>query len=172
MLVKGGDPTNGKAISPVNIRHGNRVPNNAWQMGDIGHLLQTLVFLQVPHHGGTGKDEAVYPHLACAWNTPAIVIDALHLDRACFCHRFFPYKYPQSGNMRLAHRLPLPPARGKEHGPPYERGYPNVLWSDLGVSLCCSDTACWVGFSQDKVRLARVDGICQQLPRHRTTPKT
>ena len=33
------------------------------------------------------------------------------------------------------------------------------------------DAACWVDFSQDRVWLARVDGICQQLTRHRTTPK-
>src|SRR5262245_20515296 len=90
MLVKGGDATNRKAIPPVTVRHGNRVTHNPWQVGDMGDLLQTLVFLQVPYHGGAGKDEAIHPHLACPWNTPAIVIDALDLDRACCCHRFLP----------------------------------------------------------------------------------
>ena len=42
--------TDGKAVSPVNIRHRHGIAHYAGQKGNIGYLLQRLLFQDMPQH--------------------------------------------------------------------------------------------------------------------------
>jgi len=61
----------------VNVRHGDRRPDDARQVGDIGHLLHGLISLEVPHQPLVGEDQAIGAHPAVARDAPAIGIDTL-----------------------------------------------------------------------------------------------
>src|SRR5215831_15536728 len=94
MLVKGRHPTNGKAIPPVNIGHGDGMADNARRVRHIRYLLQALIVLKSLHHALTGKDQPIYPHLALTWQAPAVLIETLHCDAVCYSHTLSPFFSP------------------------------------------------------------------------------
>src|SRR2546422_4518034 len=75
--VKRGNATHGKAIAPVNIRHGKRIFDDARQRGNVGHLLQRLLLGNLAQHSFVGEDEPGHAHagLVGRWNLPTIVVD-------------------------------------------------------------------------------------------------
>src|SRR5206468_4759269 len=43
------DATDGKAVAPVNVRHGERIADDAREMRHVHHLAQTIIFLKSGH---------------------------------------------------------------------------------------------------------------------------
>jgi len=43
----GRDPADGKSITPVDVRHGNRPAHDAWESSRVGDLLDRLVLLDL-----------------------------------------------------------------------------------------------------------------------------
>jgi len=57
-----GHATNAEAISPVDVWHGQRRPDDSRQTRDVGHLLGRLVLLDLLDKDIIGVDHAVDAH--------------------------------------------------------------------------------------------------------------
>ena len=77
-----------EAVAPVNVRHGQRVPDDAGQRGDVGDLLGRLVLLDGIDQPLVGVNQAVHAHVRAVrlWNAPAVVINALQWSSVVVCH--------------------------------------------------------------------------------------
>ena len=80
VLIESGDATDGETISPMDIGHGQGVVDDAWQMGDMGDLIEARVFADISHHGFGGEYQAGHSHLSLAWNPNTDVVDTLNAD--------------------------------------------------------------------------------------------
>ena len=78
--VESRDPADRKAVTPVDIGHGNGRSDNPGQGGDIAHLIQSLLLFQSSDHVPAGEDQAVGAHRPLAGNPPATFIDLLQFD--------------------------------------------------------------------------------------------
>jgi len=60
--VEGGDPADGKAVPPVDVRHGEAVSHDAGKGGHVGHLQDGVVVLQQGGDVLVGEDHAGNAH--------------------------------------------------------------------------------------------------------------
>ena len=113
----------GEAVAPVDVRHGQRVADDARQEGHVGHLLEGLVLRQDVHHLLAGVDAAgdAHPLLVAAGQLPAQVIDPLQYLLPVLRHLTPPlgfsvlgsrFRYPATPAPDSPPALPRPPACG------------------------------------------------------------
>ncbi len=72
--IKRGYTAYWKAISPVDIWHGQGITNNTGKMGNIGDLLRGIVREQMGKELIRRKDDTIGSHPSLAWNTPPMVV--------------------------------------------------------------------------------------------------
>jgi len=70
----------GKSVSPVNIRHGEREIDDAGQMGNVGHLPGAFVFGQQAGRFNARVNDARHAHGAGLRHQPAVVVQFFQFD--------------------------------------------------------------------------------------------
>ena len=132
--VKAGYSPNGKAITPVNVGHGDGRADDAGQASNVGDLIEALVFSDVGHQRLVSEDDAVRIHPPFLRDSPRAVIDLLELHgRAPLSYLLLLKRFGNKG--RILARLhgpkdqkPLPPrARSRswpDHRPPLSKLLP------------------------------------------------
>ncbi len=79
--VERGHAADREAVAPVDVRHGDRVADDAGQVGDVDHLLGAAVVADVGDQIGGRVDQPRHPHAAALRDAVAEVVDSLQLDR-------------------------------------------------------------------------------------------
>ena len=94
--VEGRHAADGEAVAPVDVGHGQGGSHDPRQGGDVGHLLEALVFLEHREHLLGAKDQPPGAHLALPGNLPAVLVDLPQLN------------HEVSGQLSVASRSVLP----------------------------------------------------------------
>ena len=83
--VHGGDPSDGESVSPVDVRHGHRAPDDPGEAGDVGGLLGGVVGTDAGDHRLVGVDYRVGPHADgfVHGDLPPVVVESVQLPLVC-----------------------------------------------------------------------------------------
>src|SRR5207244_11931151 len=72
-----------KSTTPLHVRHGERISDDAREMRHVHHLAQTIIFLEAGHEFFRGIDTPRHSHAALAWNLPKALFNAVEFDFLC-----------------------------------------------------------------------------------------
>src|SRR6185295_5255606 len=79
LLLEGGDAADGEAVAPVEVGHGERVADDAGEMGDVADLLDRLVGLLRLHELARGIDAPGDAHGARLRDLVEVGLDLLQV---------------------------------------------------------------------------------------------
>ncbi len=79
--VKGGNPADGKSVSPVHVRHGQGCPDDSRKGGHIGHLRKGFLAVSGCKKRFAGIHPARNPHIPGSGDFPPVVVNFFKCDR-------------------------------------------------------------------------------------------
>jgi hypothetical protein len=81
--VHGGDAADGKTVTPMDIRHCQRVTDDTGKMRHVHDLSQAVVLFETGHQLFISVDPAWHSHSALARDLPKIIFDPIEFDFVC-----------------------------------------------------------------------------------------